>query len=290
MRIIVTGDLHYDVWRSRKPTEDTAGKIVASGGDVLLLAGDTAGVDTEKFERCLELFAGFAGRKMLVAGNHCIWVDSQGHSWEKYEQVLPRLCAEHDFVYLDQHPVVLGEIGFVGSMGWYDYSFRDESVAIPQRFYEHKVAPGAAERLGEQFGHLLAGYTDVPSQAKSITASWMDGHWVKWSYSDLQVVHRLVQRFSEHLASTARTANTIVALTHHLPFAQLVRQSGQPAWRFANAFMGSNLFGQAMLAQPQCRLAICGHSHHAAQADVEQIHCLSVGSTYRHKQILTFDL
>ena len=43
----------------------------------------------------------------------------------------------------------MGDVGFAGSLGWYDYSFAQASLGIPRRFYEAKVSPGVAERLGE---------------------------------------------------------------------------------------------------------------------------------------------
>ena len=80
MRILATADLHYDVWRSREPTRRLARELLAVGGDVLILAGDTAGRQIEDFRRCLELFADFSGPKLLVPGNHCVWVDGSADS------------------------------------------------------------------------------------------------------------------------------------------------------------------------------------------------------------------
>ena len=61
MRILATADLHYDIWRSRQPAERLASQIIAAGGDVLILAGDTAGIDSEKLAQCLQLFDRFSG-------------------------------------------------------------------------------------------------------------------------------------------------------------------------------------------------------------------------------------
>ena len=289
MRVLATADLHYDVWRSRQPAERLAGQMVAAGGDVLILAGDTAGIDTEKLAQCLHLFARFSGRKLLVPGNHCIWVGPCQSSWDKYQNILPRVAAQHGFEYLDRQPALQDHVAFVGTMGWYDYSYRDESLAIPQRFYTHKLAPGAAARL-PHYQHLLAGYSDISPQAASITARWMDGQWVKWTFLDPQVTRLLADRFAQHLRWAADRAQTIVAVIHHLPFAQMLKKTGRPAWRFANAFMGSELFGQAMLDQEKCRLAICGHSHRSDEVVVGHVRCVNIGSTYRHKRFISFDI
>lgn len=289
MRVLATSDLHYDVHRSRSSAAQLAGELVKAGGDVLILAGDTAGVEIERHAECLELFSEFSGQKLLVPGNHCIWVRGCESSWDKYWNVLPQLAEEHGFVCLDREPVLVDDVGFVGSMGWYDYSYRDESLGIPERFYSHKIAPGAAAYL-PRYEHLVAGYSDVPSEAARIGARWMDGERVKWTFTDAQVTQLLAERFCEHLCWAGRRARTIVAALHHLPFAQMVKAGGPPAWRFANAFMGSGLFGQAMLEQKKCRLAICGHSHSAVEAVVGHVRCVSIGSTYRHKRFTAFDV
>ena len=289
LRVIATADLHYNIQRSRGPTEELAKKLVATSADVLILAGDSAGIDTRALAECLALFERFPGQKLLVPGNHCIWANAGQSSWDKYESILPRVAAEHGFDFLDQQPIIQEDVAFVGNMGWYDYSYRDESLAIPQRFYEHKVAPGAAARL-PQHQHLLSGYSDVSAEAASIVVRWMDGHWVRWTFSDAQVTTMLADRFAKHLEWAAQRARTIVAVTHHLPFAGMLPKPTRPAWRFANAFMGSELFGQAMLGQEKCRLAICGHSHCVDELTIEHVRCVNVGSTYRHKRFASFDV
>ena len=289
VRILATADLHYDIWRSHGPTKRLARELTGIGADVLILAGDTAGIRTDRLGDCLDLFADFPGRKLLVPGNHCIWVDQTASSWEKYHQILPRIVRNHGFDYLDLHPVLIDHVAFVGNMGWYDYSFRDRDLGIPMRFYENKLAPGAAARL-EEYAHLLEDCSDIPPQAAAISARWMDGEWVKWPFTDQHATRLLADRFSQHLAWADQKADTIVAVTHHLPFSQLLRKTHRLTWRFANAFMGSYLFGQAMLAQPKCRLAICGHSHRHNELTIDHLHCVSVGSTYTHKRYVAFDL
>ena len=263
--------------------------MCTTGGDALILVGDTAGVETEWFAECLDLFADFTGLKLLVPGNHCLWVRDDGSSWQKYQETLPSIARQHDFEYLDLQPVLLDSIAFVGTIGWYDYSYRDESLGLPIRFYQHKLGPAAAARLPE-FVHLTADSTDIPPDAAGISARWMDGKWIKWPHTDPQVSDILAARFAEHLAWAAQRADTIVAATHHLPFRQLLKMTHRLSWRFANAFMGSEAFGQAILAQPKCRLAICGHSHRHDEITIGNLRCVSIGSTYLHKRYEVFTL
>ena len=80
MRILVTSDLHYNVARSRPPTEALAREICRVGGDVLILAGDTVGMSLAVLEDVFGLFASFRGAILLVAGNHELWTSGGGDS------------------------------------------------------------------------------------------------------------------------------------------------------------------------------------------------------------------
>jgi len=73
MRIIVTSDLHYNVARSKEPTRAIAREICALGGDVLVLAGDSAAIDLAVLDEVFALFAPFKGAVLAVAGNHELW-------------------------------------------------------------------------------------------------------------------------------------------------------------------------------------------------------------------------
>jgi hypothetical protein len=53
----------------------------------------------------------------------------------------------------------------------------------------------------------------------------------------------------------------IVVVTHHLPFIELTTSNGEPPWDFLNGFMGAARLGEAILATPGVRLAVCGHTH-----------------------------
>ena len=69
-----------------------------------------------------------------------------------------------------------------------------------------------------------------------------------------------------------------------MPFRELVPRSDDPTWGFANAFMGSELFGEVMLKQPKVRYAFFGHSHRRLRVRCEHIDCIDVGCTYIAKR------
>ncbi len=285
MRLIVTADLHYDILRSQRPTERLAEEINRAGGDALIIVGDACGRDPGILRRCLHLFDSFPGRVFFVAGNHDIWT-GQGNSLDRYERELATVCEEAGVWYLDARPYVQDGVALIGSCGWYDYSFRHEELGIPMRFYEHKVAPGAAARL-EEYGRLLDDRHDVTDAMLEITTRWMDGVNVHLPMSDGEFTRRLRDRMAAHLRAVAGEARQIVVAIHHVPFAEMVHRSGRPNWDFANAFMGSPLFGELLLSVAEVRYVFCGHTHRPLRRRIGHIECVNVGCTYRAKRYET---
>ena len=289
VKLIVTSDLHYNIARSIEPTRALAEEICGLRADGLLLLGDVAGRDLGIVSECLHLFDRFAGRKFFVAGNHDIWTDPDGDSLQKLEHDLPAVCEEAGFHPLDLEPARLDGTGLVGSIGWYDYSYRPGWLNIPLRFYEHKIAPGAAARFG-RYRHLLDETEDVPVAAMQIASRWMDGEYVRLDMSDAAFCDRLIDRLHTHLDAMATQCSRIVVGTHHLPSRAIFPESHEPRWAFATAYMGSEAFGQAILAYSQVKFAFSGHSHRGMCARSGHVTFVNVGCTYTRKLYDLIDL
>ncbi|MFQ5424598.1 MAG: metallophosphoesterase [Phycisphaerae bacterium] len=289
MRIIATSDLHYNVVRSRAPTEAIAREICRRGGDLLLLVGDSASTDLAVIERLFGLFDSFSGERLAVAGNHELWTPGGQDSLHRYENELSAICARCGVHYLDAAPYRADGVAIVGSVGWYDYTFRPAALSIPLRFYQHKVAPGAAARI-ESLKHLLDPEDDVPRGTLDITTRWMDGERVHLPMSDIDFAQHTAARLRSHLEQVEADADRIVAAVHHLPFAELVPHSILPNWEFATAFLGSELLGEALLDHLKVSHVFCGHSHRRRTCRKNHLVCTSIGSTYGKKQYETLDL
>lgn len=288
MRIIATSDLHYNIARGKAPTEQIARDINHAGGDVLLLLGDLAGTDLTILERAFALFDSFPGRRVFVPGNHELWAPPGGDSLHRYERELPDLCSRHGVHYLDQAPLVLGDVAIAGTMGWYDYTFRSASLGIPLRFYQAKVAPGSAACRAE-YRELVASDDDIAPESKDLLCRWMDVEHVRLGCSDCDLVETTVAALRAQLASLSAIRTVVVGM-HHLPFAALVPRSRNKAYHFATAFLGSELFGETILEHENVRQVVCGHSHHYSQFQRNGVTATAIGSTYTHKRFESLDV
>lgn len=283
--ILATCDLHYNIARSRAPAKAVAQEAILRGGDALVLVGDTAGADLRSMRDALRLFADFPGRKLLVPGNHCLWCMGKEDSLARYHDTLPRLASEEGFILLDHEPQTIGDVGLVGSVGWYDFSFRDRDLAVPLPFYRAKVSPGAAAYYGEHAALLDEFGDTLTEEHRGLTARWMDGVHVRLPMSDEEFADQLADTLALQLSQLAPRVERIVAFLHHLPFSQLVPRGRPPRFAFAAAYMGSARLGEVLLAEPKVSHVLCGHSHWPGRLRVGHIEAISIGSTYTEKML-----
>jgi predicted phosphohydrolase len=289
MRILVTADLHYNIARSRQGARDVARRAVQTQGDALVLLGDTAGAELEPMREALRLFADFRGRKLLVPGNHCLWCRPEENSLERYYRVLPHLAQQEGFAVLDHHPQLLEQTGLVGSIGWYDYSFRDRKLDLPMAFYREKLSPGAAAYLGRD--DLVEAYRDrLQERHMSMGVRWRDGQFVRLPMSDEQFVAMLAERLREQLDTLAQTARRIVVFLHHLPFQDLVPEDRPDRFAFAAAYLGAEKLGHVILDCPKVTHVFCGHSHWPGRVRRGEMEIVNVGSTYVEKKLEILEL
>lgn len=264
MRMYFASDLHYGVdSEGDAAVRALAGHLQpprAGKDDALVLVGDLA-KDDATVRECLALFATFPGRKYAVAGNHDVWVDGES-SWTRYRR-LSRLFRAAGFVPLEDGPAVVDGVGIAGSMGWYDYSFRDADLRIPYAAYRAKTYPGKPGPV------------------------WNDALLVSWGMTDEEMTSWQAERLERHLASLDGCREKILAI-HHVPTKRLLYH---PRWlvpreiRFANAFLGSERFARIACAHG-VDFVVNGHIHLAGMATIGATRFASIGGDYDVKQLI----
>lgn len=263
-RILVTADLHFGLYTAGDECNLKLAEFVRnSGADVFALCGDVADADTDCFKACLDLFASFRGLKLLVPGNHDLWTagsDSAG----KYRKVLPALAADCGFHMLDVGPQIFGRVGFIGNIGWYDYSFRNADLNVPLHQYEAKELPGVCV--------------------------WNDVRFIEWEMTDLEFTDRCLRKLQTAYRAVEERVHTVVAFLHHVPFRELLYDHSNAAFEFCRAYLGSERFGRLLLDWPKVRYVFCGHRHGPDRACFNGTRAFSVGSEYRVKRLIELDM
>ena len=249
MKILLTADLHYQEDNKEDVVRFTQ-QINSTNADVLIIAGDVSG-GIDLTVECLEQFREFNQGKYIIAGNHDLWTES-GDSFKVYSLLFPKLAEQCSFQSLDQKPVILGQIGLVGTIGWYDYSFRQGDLKIPMRYYKDKSLPGIA--------------------------TWTDKFFIHWDFTDNEFVDYTLQKLKQDIESIYAQVETIVCVLHHLPFAELLPDIEKETSAFFYAFAGSKKFGEFLLQYEKIKYVYCGHTHRPKKIKKGRLQAINIGS------------
>ena len=263
-RLLVTADLHFGAYpQGDACVLDLADFVCSSAADVIILAGDVGDGNEGRFRACLDLFGSFGGPKLVVPGNHDVWTGPAG-SEEKRRKILPAIASECGFAMLDSGPVTAGGVGFIGNIGWYDYSFRSPDLNVKIEQYEQKELPGVCV--------------------------WNDGRFIDWPHSDGTFTEKCLRKLHRDYRAVERRVDVVVAVLHHLPFRELLYEAADTAGAFCLAYMGAECLGQLLLDCPKVRYVFCGHRHTADACQRDHIEAFVVGSEYLLKRMIELDL
>jgi len=274
LRLAVTADLHWGHRRGMDETRLLADFVRAQPPDVLILAGDIG--TGPLFAECLALFSDLPSRKILVPGNHDLWVrpdDPHFDSLQMYERELPRMAREAGFYFLDAEPVLLleADLAIVGSINWYDYSWAIEGLRANYPADEYRLR-------SKQFPR----------------GRHNDANFVRWPLDDGSFTARVVAVMERHLDQVMARAGRIIVVTHHPPFYGLAFPRPGPAVELESflwdAFCGNRAM-EALLARHAERIAFafCGHTHRGRENQLGAIRGYNVGSDYHFKRLLWLD-
>ncbi|MBP8953628.1 MAG: metallophosphoesterase [Armatimonadetes bacterium] len=277
MRICAAADIHYPRFGTEWARALARG-ICEAEPDVVILAGDVSAGPDYRYRQFLGMFETCGCPKLFVPGNHDLWSDAEEPDtpW-RYSEGLRKLVEDCDFHYLPGDPLALGDVGFAGTIGWWDYAYRQ----IEPPYDGLRVIPLAA-RVEEEAtklvtipGRILVPWeelTETDYDGKALvwqdrdgaqqSIIWNDVVHVDWGMPDADVARRCADELAADLASLGPDVSTILGVTHFVPFADLLtgHQSDVQA-AYCRAFMGSPLLGETLERDPRTRLVICGHQH-----------------------------
>jgi predicted phosphohydrolase len=274
LTLAVTADLHWGHRRGHDATRQLMERVRRRPPDVLILAGDIgAGAD---FADCLAGFDAVECRKVLVPGNHDLWVatdDTSEDSLQRYRTTLPSFASENDFHFLDHGPLYFSEVdlALVGSINWYDYSWSLEGL---RQHY-----PGEEHRL----------------QTKRFTRGrHNDANFVRWPLDDVRFTAEVVTVFERQLLEALERVGRVIVVTHHPPFLGLsFPREGPPVeldqllW---DAFTGNRRLEEILTRHAErIAFAFCGHTHRMRENTLGPIRGYNIGGDYHFKRLLWLD-
>jgi len=294
MQLIAAADLHLSP-TSFSRLEHMAAQAAGSDADALVIAGDlTTGAITQHGE-ILQALSSFPGLKLFVPGNHDLWQKGRERdTWQRYETDLPQVATAAGFHYLDQAPVAHGQYGFVGCLGWYDYSLRQ--VKPPDADLRLSPAtvtrPGTALHLDPHRRNLAwsellpEDYATKAMQCLDDNVAqglvWNDRFYVDWGKTDEEMVEYFCDKLTRQAETIAPEVDHLVAVTHFVPFAEVLPNAKTVTAAYARAFAGSSRLGETIRALPKISAAIFGHWHRQQTWDLDGL--LAANASVDHAQ------
>ncbi|MEI6502888.1 MAG: hypothetical protein WCP21_17900, partial [Armatimonadota bacterium] len=198
------------------------------------------------------------------------------------------------FHYLDGGPVVHNGYGFVGCMGWYDYSLRQtEPPDTDLRLTPATVnGPGGTlhlspDRRDLSWGDLIAeDYATKAMQCLDDNVAqglvWNDRHYVDWGKTDEEMVDYFCDKLSQQADAVAAEVDHLIAVTHFVPFAEVLPNAKTVTAAYARAFAGSSRLGETIRALPKISAALFGHWHRQQTWDLDGL--LAANASVDHAQ------
>ncbi|MEM8875747.1 MAG: metallophosphoesterase [Planctomycetota bacterium] len=279
-RLVALADLHLNHRKSRESAEAQARQVVRRGSDVLFMLGDAAVWDGDTLDECLGLFDDFRGAKLFVPGNHDLWTSEPSNdALNLLTDALPRRVAATGWHWLQGSPFRVGDLAIVGNLGWYDLGFSVDSLNIPKPFYEAGVSPGYVLTRGSP-KQMIDDARRCEFPGNKLFARWNDTRYVRGARAD--IFDQCMADLDADLLAVA-DAKTVVAATHTVPLAGLLPPRRMLQLDFVRAYLGSPKLGGRMLAAPNVRHILCGHSHFPAECDIGPVNAINIGSGYRKK-------
>jgi len=248
MRIVFTSDLHYDYSEiNRKITEQIIKEMEILKPDIIVIAGDVA-EKISVLDHVLSLFSHLSATKLFVPGNHDIWVEDPPYdnSFKKYKYFIPKVCRNNNFINLTDSIYTKNNIALIGSIGWYDYTFKRDYLEYSDLDYDK--------------GDFEEG---VNYDCNKI--NWIEDNSIKLKNSSINkhIFDYMFKEFDEFLLRLPEQFNKIVIVLHMVPFSESLKIYDEVPLNPLIAYEGSVRIGKRIfeISNQKDIYVIHGHSH-----------------------------
>jgi len=244
LKIGILSDIHIDY---NSPlnliTESLIFVTEENSIDALIIPGDISS-DYRDIDYFLNSFHNNSKVQIkFTLGNHDFWTRGK----IKSEEVINYFSSYKQ--YLPKHPLKYKDNVFVGSSGWYDYSFGPEGFT------------------NEQFDKM-----------KLFNRTWPDKRFCSWSKTNQEINEKFLLELEAQISYYE--GKNIIPLTHIVPNKKFIVSNTDPLWNYNNAFFGSSKYHD-LYKKHKIKKAFFGHTHFCFNDIVENIEYISAPLGYR---------
>jgi hypothetical protein len=251
--------------------------VIAHGGDI----GEVR-IDIDNLRQVLALL----GEGVVVAGNHDLWTNPRSPwdthtSWDLWNEIIPKICEEEGWHYLEQTNWIKDGVAIVGSYLHYDYSSKDPEGAAVNHIrgsFPDWTQNEYYERMKKRVVNDAKFFTGMPRDqefAAQIGASFQE---------------RLLQ------AEADPEVHTIVIVTHVpcMP-CQVTRKPWDWHWSCATAYFGNLSSVETIMSCSKVKCILSGHSHQDNHNIIEfpdghEVEIITLGADYAKPKFITVEV
>lgn len=266
MKVAYTSDVHADITLNNGRLIPYLVKYVQDiKPDVFVIAGDISNT-LESLDGTLKQFDELRCLKVMVPGNHDVWIESNNSmrkgkdSLYKYRQAIPQVCSKNGFLYPITEPFIIDNAAIIGNIGWYDYSFADLRLTNTYDFIDY-VRGTFNEGVWKDTKYAVwLKYPDSPSWKVRLK-----------TLSNNSVFELLLDELKNSVQKIPSDIRKVLVVLHTAPFKECIIPKSEPSP--FDAYEGGTQIGEFIKTISESReiSVICGHRHKKLFLDMGNI-------------------
>lgn len=266
MKIAYTSDVHADITLNNgRLVPYLINRVEEIKPDIFVIAGDISNT-LSSLDGTLRLFNELSCLKVMVPGNHDVWIESNNSlrkgkdSFYKYRHAIPQVCSQNGFICPITEPYIIDNTAIVGNIGWYDYTLADSRLANTYKFMDY--VRGTFEE-GSWNDTKYAVWLKNPD-----STNWKER--LK-AFSNKSLFEMLLEELKSSILKIPDDIRKVLIVLHTAPFKECIIPYDNPSP--FDAYEGSSKIGEFIKAVSRDReiSIICGHRHKKLLLDMGNI-------------------
>ncbi len=266
MKVAYTSDVHADITiNNGRLIPYLVKRVQDIRPDVFVIAGDISNT-LYSMDITLKLFNELSCLKVMVPGNHDVWIESNNSlrkgkdSFYKYRQAIPQVCSQNEFLYPITEPCIIDNTAIVGNIGWYDYTLADARLASIYNFKDYVRGTFAEGIWNDTKYAVWLKYPDSPSWKERLK-----------TFSNSSLFEVLLDELKNSVQKIPDDIKKVLFVLHTAPFKECIIPKGEPSP--FDAYEGSSQIGEFIktISKEREVSIICGHRHKQLFLDMGNI-------------------
>lgn len=266
MRVAYTSDVHADITlNNARIIPYLVNRLREINPAVFVIAGDISNT-LKSMDDTLKLFSELSCLKVMVPGNHDVWIESNSSmkkgkdSFYKYRQAIPQVCSQNGFLYPITEPYVIDDVAILGNIGWYDYTLADSRLSSTYNMMDYVKGIFKEGIWNDTKYAIWLKNSDSPN--------WKDR--LK-TMSNISLFEMLFNEFKNSVHKIPDDIRKVLIVLHTAPFKECIIPKDEPSP--FDAYEGSSQIGEyiKMISKDREISVICGHRHNKLFLDMGNI-------------------